>query len=447
MTATAPHLSRRRLFALTGGLAAAGVVLDAPRASAAPSGSGCAGGVRAAHAFLRTMANAYPSVSPPTLPQSYADELGLFSSAFVYDASLAICAALALGDTRLARRIGDGLVFAQANDPTHPDGRLRQAYNVGPYTFYDGNPSPYGLKLPDGTANIGWQFGFLGTAVGDMAWPGIALVRLYRATRKSTYRDAAVRIGRWIVDNATNAGSLGGFSFGVDGANQRLTNAATEHNIDCASFFTQLAAIDRSSDWCAQAAKARSFVRRMWSGRYFWTGSNDGSTINKAIVPLDPQAWTWLTWLDRRYAEAPVWAAQNLWTTDDASQPLSQLPDGVSISGVTFTDASLASTASYNGIQVNPKGVWLEGNAQLALALSVGGSRHRRTARTLLDNLRRAQRTVGGGQHVGGADVSGGIVAASSLLDSGFGYGYFQVQHVGATAWYIMAERRYNPMR
>jgi len=145
--------------------------------------------VAQAVAFLDTMSNAYPSSGTPTLPQSYADELGLFATGFVYDAAVTVCAALAAGRIALARRVGDGLLFAQSHDPVYHDGRLRQAYNVGPYVFYGGNPSPYGLVLPDGTANIGWQFGFLGTAVGDMAWPGIALVRLFAATHDRRYLD------------------------------------------------------------------------------------------------------------------------------------------------------------------------------------------------------------------------------------------------------------------
>ena len=32
-----------------------------------------------------------------------------------------------------------------------------------------------------------------------------------------------------------------------------------------------------------------------------------------------------------------------------------------------------------------------------------------------------------------------GVVAASSAFDTGFGFGYFQNQHVGATSWFIMA--------
>ncbi len=59
------------------------------------------------------------------------------------------------------------------------------------------------------------------------------------------------------------------------------------------------------------------------------------------------------------------------------------------------------------------------------------------------------QATLGQGQHLGGAvlPAASGVVAASSLIDSGFGFGYFQVQHVGATSWYVMGALGTNPYR
>ncbi len=98
---------------------------------------------------------------------------------------------------------------------------------------------------------------------------------------------------------------------------------------------------------------------------------------------------------------------------------------------------------------MNPHGVWCEGSAQLACALQHGAAGHEsRTAGTLLSDLSRAQQLLGRGQHVGGVALGvGGLVAATSLIDTGFGFGYFQVQHVGATAWYVMAALRHNPLR
>lgn len=436
-------LTRRSLLVGAGALAVAGAF--GQPAAALPGAASRS--VADAVGFLKTMASAYPAAGSPTLPQSYADELGLFSTAFVYDAAVAACAALAAGEVGLARSIGDGLVYAQTHDPSYSDGRLRQAYNVGPYTFYDGSQNPYGLVMADGKANVGWQFGFLGTAVGDMAWPGIALVRLFVATKATGYLDAAVRIGDWIINKATNRGTLGGFAFGRDAGDNPLPWLSTEHNIDAVAFFTMLNQVSPDARWVAAAASARGVIDAMVSGKgYLYTGSPDGSTLSTSPIPLDPQTWSWLALRDESLASGLDWARRNLATTDSSEQSTSQLPDGLTLSGVTFSDASLTSTASYNGIRVHRQGVWLEGTAQLACAYADRGRRGR--ANPYLAQLRLAQRELGRGQHVGGAALRrGGIVAASSLIDTGFGFGYFQIQHVGATGWYVLAELGANPMR
>lgn len=451
-----PPLARRTLLiAASAGLA----TLAGPQAKAnnqtipgRPPVRGGQPGLRGAVDFLDAMTNAYPqTLDQPRLPQSYADELGLFSTAFVYDSALAVVAAIPAGRLDTARAIGDGLLYAQTHDPIHIDGRLRQGYNVGPYTFYDGTRYEHGLVQPDGTANIGWQFGFLGTAVGDMAWPGIALVQLFDATGETQYLEGAQHIARWITSRSVNNGALGGFSFGVDAADRPVPNVSTEHNIDAVAFFTMLHEVDGNAAWIDAANRALRLVETMWEpvGGFFYTGSNDGSTINRHPLPLDPQTWSWLTLQDQRFAGSLDWVEQTLGTTDTATSAFSQLPAGLAVSGVTFSSTSLTSTAVYNDRQVDPDAVWFEGTAQLAAALADRHApRDRARANHLLQELRRAQAELGGGQHAGGTPLgSGGLVAASSLLDSGFGFGYFQVQHVGATAWYVMAELGANPMR
>ncbi|GCE77168.1 Tat pathway signal sequence domain protein [Cellulomonas biazotea] len=463
-TESGARVSRRTFLALTGaGVAAGWAVATAPGAAAAgplPSTLAAGGGhahgpsaQRAAVAFLQSATDAYPTLNTgPRLAQSYADELGLFSTAFVYDSALAVIALLADGrraSEQTARAIGDGLLYAQDHDPGHTDGRLRQGYNVGPYTFYDGNPQPYGFVLPDGAANIGWQFGFLGTAVGDMAWPGIALLQLWARTRDRRYLAGAVRIGEWITTNTWRTTGLGGFSFGVNGANAPVPNGSTEHNIDCVAFFGMLRKATRDNSWKAAAEHARAFVDLMWepSQGFFWTGTNDGVEINRAPVPLDTVTWAWLATRDRTFKRGLDWAGSALAVTDDAAAATSQLPDGETLSGVTFSTASLTSTAQYNGITVHPQGVWLEGTGQLATALiDRGGRGDKQSADRLLGQVRHAQDVLGVGQHLGGAVVDGGVVAASSLLDTGFGFGYFQVQHVGATSWFVYAATRSNPL-
>src|SRR6266542_4136248 len=198
---------------------------------------------RRALSFLDAAMDAYPAFGPTRLAQSYSDQSGLFSTAFVYDNALAVLAHLA--DRRAESRkravtLGDALLFAQDHDPQHSDGRLRQAYNVGPYVFYDGTPQPDGFVRADGRANIGAQFGFVGTAVGDMAWAGMALAQLAVRTGARRYLRGALRVGEWIVANTSTGQPLGGYTFGVDGGNNRLPFSSTEHNIDVIGLFTQL---------------------------------------------------------------------------------------------------------------------------------------------------------------------------------------------------------------
>lgn len=438
--------SRRALLL---GAAVVGASAGAPSlASAAPQpfGAASAPSVRGILDFITAMT---PSDGSVALAQSYADELGLFSTAFVYDSAVAVCAALAGGRTALARRIGDGLLFAQDHDPDYDDGRLRQAYNVRPYTFYDGSLNPWGLVRADGYANIGWQFGFLGTAVGDMAWPGMALLQLHHKTGDNRYLTGAQRIGDWIIDRATNPGALGGFRFGVNAADQAVPNVSTEHNVDCIAFFRMLRAAAPDPRWTAAQHRAEDLVHEMWQpdGGYFYTGSNDGDTINRYPLPLDPQTWGWLSMRDPRYARALDWARTALAVTDSSGEPNSQLPAGVTVSGVTFSSASKTTTASYNNIPAARQGVWLEGTSQLACALS-DRSRPQDPvhAALLLRQVEIARTHLGDGQHVGGVPVTGGVVAASSLIDTGFGFGYFQVQHVGASGWAVLAATRSNPM-
>jgi hypothetical protein len=82
-------------------------------------------------------------------------------------------------------------------------------------------------------------------------------------------------------------------------------------------------------------------------------------------------------------------------------------------------------------------GVWFEGSAHVSLAYSVAG--RFAEAGAINAQLQHAQQTApfGDGQ---------GIVAASrDGLTTGFGFEYFRVLHIGATAFHVMAQLGYNP--
>ncbi|MDO0912824.1 Tat pathway signal sequence domain protein [Streptomyces sp. DT2A-34] len=447
-----PAFSRR---ALIGAALGAAVLTSAGAGTAhadAPSAQ------RRAHAFLAAAMDAYPDHGSTRLAQSYTDQAGLFSTAFTYDNALAILALLATRSTDGRARavvLGDALLYAQEHDPVHDDGRLRQAYNVGPYTFYDGSRQPDGFVRADGTVNVGTQFGFTGTAVGDMAWAGIALSALARRTGERRFLDGAVRIGEWIERNGRTEEPLGGYKFGVNGANEKLPFTSTEHNTDLVCLFGRLARLTGDRVWRARRARAEAFVMKMWepSGGFFYTGTNDGTTINTSPVPEDTQTWTHLALDSRVHARSLDWAARELAVLDHAERRNSTVPAGQSYEGVTFSSASLLANEDAPIADTQPKpdrnGVWFEGTAHLALALRERSGRgDEARARRLIDSIERAQDLLGGGQTVGGRALPGrcGIVAASSPLDTGFGFGYYPYRHTGATAWYLMAATRSNPL-
>ncbi|AMW14881.1 Tat pathway signal sequence domain protein [Streptomyces qaidamensis] len=456
-----PALSRRSLIGAglgitAGGLTAAG---SAQAVAAGPAGARPASAPARGLAFLAAAMDAYPDHGALSLAQSYTDQAGLFSTAFTYDNALAILAHLAAptsaGLTR-AKALGDALLHAQVHDPAYDDGRLRQAYNVGPYTFYDGSLQPDGFVRSDGTVNVGTQFGFTGTAVGDMAWAGIALSALARRTGARRFLDGAVRIGEWIEQNGRTDEPLGGFKFGVDGANQKLPFTSTEHNTDLICLFGRLARLTGDRVWLERRRRAEAFVRRMWepSGGFFYTGTNDGVTVNTSPVPEDTQTWTHLALGSRRHSRSLDWAAAELAVTDHSGRVNSTVPAGQSYEGVTFSSASLLANEDAPIAAGQPKpdrnGVWFEGTAHLALALRDRGARgDEGRARRLIASTEQAQDLLGGGQTVGGKALPErcGVVSASSPLDTGFGFGYYPYRHTGATAWYVMAAARYNPLR
>ena len=455
-----PAFGRRTLIGAGIGVGAA-VFTAAGSGSAHAAGDqrGASAAERRGHAFLAAAMDAYPEHGSVRLTQSYTDQAGLFSTAFTYDNALAVLAHLATrtADGRVrAVALGDALLYAQAHDPAYDDGRLRQAYNVGPYTFFDGSLQPDGFVRADGTANVGTQFGFTGTAVGDMAWAGIALSALARRTGARRFLDGAVRIGTWIERTGRTDEPLGGYKFGVNGADEKLPFTSTEHNTDLVCLFGRLALLTGDRVWRERRARAEAFVKKMWepAGGYFYTGTNDGVSVNKSPIPEDAQTWTHLALDSRSYARSLDWAAAELAVLDHADRRNSTVPAGQTYEGATFGSASLLANEDAPIAEFQPKpdrnGVWFEGTAHLALALR---DRHGRgdeaRARRLIDSIEQAQDLLGADQTVGGKALPerSGVVSASSPLDTGFGFGYYPYRHTGATAWYLLAATRTNPLR
>jgi hypothetical protein len=399
--------------------------------------------LNAAVSFLQKATDAHYRTGPRFV-QSFQDESGLGDIGFIYDNALTSMALLSAGDVTRARAIGDSLIYAHTHDETFTDFRLRQAYHAKAFTN------------PDGTAHFGWEFGLVGTAVGDMAWSGIALAQLAKKTGVSSYLTATVRIGQWIYDNTFSTSGLQGYTFG-ETANLE-GHKSTEHNIDVYAYFRLLEGLTGDPVWGARARHAWDFVEKMWNPdlNFFWTGSDDGATINKAAkqLPEDTQTWSWLAARDRQYAASIDWAAANMATTDTPLRANSALTGSYSVSGVVFASGTMLTDTDVRiGNQdFNPKpddaGVWFEGTSHLALAFRDRGQRgDEAAAAALFEQIRSAQDNLGQGQTFGQKPAPGGLVAASSPIDTGFGFGYFPNLHIGATSWYVFALNRFNPYR
>ncbi len=453
-----PSLSRRRLMALSATAVLAQLGLQNP---ASASGGDkvvdrrLAESADRAYRYLDFVMDAYGQGAQPRLLQSYNNESGLLTAAFIYDNALAALAYLARPtreNVRRARVLGDTLLWIQSNDETYSDGRVRQAYAAGPMVFYGWSPEFPGLVRADGKAAFLWPFGFSGSSVGDMAWAAIALAQLHRQTCDRRYLDGATALGEWIRARPSPH-RFGGYHGGVqaDGVTPQPW-ASTEHNIDAYALFKLLG-------WHRDARVAGDFVRTMWNaeGGHFWTGTTEDE-INRTVLPEDVNTWSFLSLRDRAFAGAIDWTATHLANTDG------------DVSGVTFSDLSKTLTGNVPGTEIpnNRNAVWLEGNGHMAAALldrRRPGDRDR-AVRYLL-GAAEAQRTLGSGQTVGrtsdpangrlsnpgeGGNWTGpplparsGIVAATSAFDTGFGFGYFPNQHVGATSWFLMAAHGANP--
>ena len=71
-----------------------------------------------------------------------------------------------------------------------------------------------------------------------------------------------------------------------------------------AAFFRLIQTLTGKRVWRDRADHAWAFVEQVWNDEdgFFWTGSDDGSAINKlgTQLPLDAQPWSWLARRQRR---------------------------------------------------------------------------------------------------------------------------------------------------
>jgi hypothetical protein len=443
-------------LALTKPVFAAGLGESSPAADAESYLSS----INSAIAFQNMMMDAYATGDTVRLAQSYSDG-GLLSTSFTYDNAVSIHAYLLRGDADSLRRaevLGNGLIYAQANNFPFNDGRFAQAYFVN-------TPTSDGAFITPAA----FPFFFYTSAVGDQAWAGMALVQLYLRTRQSKYLTAALKVANWIATNTYNTQGPGGYSFGTNINPSNLSvpspnGKSTEHNIDTYAFFTMLAELthggnaSNGTSWASLAQHALGFVQAMYNaaGGYFYTGTlGDQVSINPYPVPEDCQTWSYLSLLDNHYKQTIDWALANLQSTDTASALNSSLTGNQKITGMVFDTASLAPTIP----GCDPNAVWLEGTSHTVAALlarTIAGReslparfKDLTTAIGFLNQIQTAQSKLGAGQTVNGVTIplGHGLVASTSLMDTGFGFTYGPSKHIGATGWYLIAALGGNPFQ
>jgi uncharacterized protein YyaL (SSP411 family) len=254
------------------------------------------------------------------------------------------------------------------------------------------------------------------THAGNVAWAMLALLAYHDQVGGTQYLRAAERLGEWVEENCRDGRGPGGYTAGFQGwepTPDRLTYKSTEHNLDLAVAFERLFLITGDGRWHERSEHAKRFVRAMWDpveGK-FWTGTTeDGVTVNRAVVPLDAQAWAVQALRDEAgsYRPALRYAEEH-----------HRVPGGFD-----FNE--------------DLDGVWYEGTAQMAVAYHVLGERAK--AEQLVRLLKDAQ-LESGALHAADRD---GLTTGFELA-SGQPWLYYRRAHVGATAWLVLAEIGVNP--
>ncbi|MFN8572038.1 MAG: Ig-like domain-containing protein [Gemmatimonadaceae bacterium] len=373
------------------------------------------------------------AVQPNPFDSNKADDIDfvLRNTAFLYDNALAILAFLAGGtasDIERAKLVGRELEYAAQHDRYFMDGRLRTAYAAGDSALPPGW-APNGLlgtvPVPGFYSDSSLTFYEVeqeASDVGNEAWAMIALLALYRQTSLPEFLDCARKLGEFIEQFRNDAGGFQGFQGGEDypenpSLRHRREYASTEHNLDVFAAFTAMYNLTGELKWREGAEHAREFVETMWdTGRAcYLAGTRDPNTRNADAgqLPVDVQVWSLL-------ALTPG-AAPHPESLDCAERFHRTSSDG--FLGYDFND--------------DRDGIWWEGTAHVTVAAALAGRAAQ--AASLRQTLAAAQGSPLFGQ-------SGGMVAAShDGVSSGFNFSWYRRTHVGATAWFILAQQAVNP--
>ncbi|WP_417610283.1 hypothetical protein [Owenweeksia hongkongensis] len=325
------------------------------------------------------------------------DHHNVFYRADTYDTSMACIYFIVRGDLQRARDLGDGLVQAMNHDPKG-EGRIVAASYANRLVDPNKNYAT-SIYVPDGGRRD----------IGNMSWAGIALTRLFHATKTHRYLHAAEIIGQWIITNCTKTDSWKGFTGGEDHWDNKYEWRSVEHNTDCVSFFDNLFALTGNPVWETARESARTLVKAcLVQNTFYITGTGIGQNLNTSVIPTDCQSWVSL-------------AHVNPETDQSCLMFMSQME--TSSKGFLGTKFAMAGAEIQN-----------EATAGAAMALWFArdkSSDFEQKALAYMDSLERQIKESPNG-------IGYGVVATpAEVADTGEGLGwqYFNYLHVASSAW------------
>ncbi|MFH0732774.1 MAG: hypothetical protein V2A72_07640 [Candidatus Omnitrophota bacterium] len=353
--------------------------------------------------------------------------------AFTYDNALSIIAFLAnpnQGNLARAKILCKSLMWAQDNIGN--DGSFRNSYDAK-------------QELKAGYSQPTYDPDFLIKNSGNNAWTIISLMQYYRnsgdtdSTFKAGLLDAAVDAGDFIHNNLYDSTTQKGYYYGFDQNGALQKNKSTECNIAIYAAFAQLYGLtNNDGKWLTRANIAKAFIdtmQRTQSSNSKWLVcgvDTNGVPLTNNVVSdcnllyvlgkdmLQTQAKYYLNYVTDS-------TANKLWT------------NYVTGSGYSDTTNFIGVDFGHYGTTEGADGVWFEGTAQLASVCAyLNTTGNKQKASEYLESLKLAQCSSKYANYKA-------INAASTVITTGFGgWYYYPFPHVGASAWYIGANRNYN---
>lgn len=355
---------------------------------------------------------------------------GAAAHAYLYDNAVALIALAEAGALWHAFKIADALVFAQTHDRVFKDGRLRNAYTSGDPKSDSGRSITGGkitIRLPGFWKDGHWREDYytVSTSAGNMAWVLIALCKaasVSDADKKTEYLNAAIKAADFIL---TLKSPEGGFTGGYEGWDEEQTKVSyksTEHNLDLVAAFRIIADAVRNEDskrameYESAAAHARAFVMSMYDKKLscFYTGTEaDGKSVSEGVIPLDSNTLAILA------------LGKELTDTDNI---LSFIEERMSVGGgFDFSAGDL-------------DGIWNEGTAQMAVCYNEAGKADK--YENVMKYLVTQSRKDGSMPAADRDGVSTGFFVSGSDTP----WEYHNIQSIGATGWYALAQLKINPL-